>query len=381
MEKNKLNTAAISAAPAEKAADAQKDTKAVKADVTPAEKAAVAVEKVGVSAVEAASEVVAKSAVAAEKASDKKDDAKAVAAKDAEATDVQDDDEKAVKADAKDAEAADAKEEDDAEKVEDDGEYEEITVVEDVEVEEEVESVDEKGVKTVKTVKTIKKVKSVKKVKKIKKVEEPKEPDSIFIDHGAILPEYLPGTHLFALIRDPGTLYVYWNSEVESPNGWRLTAYDMSGRVMQSFTTSHKRGGRGYFHIATNLVSRVTLEKLEWDGQTGMTLESTIKIQEQSENRVEEKWIDVQDRHVVYEAPAQGQSPTYETARTIYQQHQNYIANPAAVVAGGGIEAMVANAPADLVPGQNPSSWFGPFRAPGSSDILVGSSDIHYGRK
>ena len=247
-----------------------------------------------------------------------------------------------------------------------------------------METVDENGKKVVKKVKTTKKVKTVKRVAKVKVVEEdPKEPDSIFIDHGAILPEFLPGTHLFALIRDPGTLYVYWNSEIESQNGWRLTAYDANGNVLQSFTTSHRRSGRGYFHVTSVLVSRVTLEKVELNGQTGMVLESTIKILEQSHNRFDEKWIDVQDRHVVYEAPAKGEAPNYDAARQRYAMQQNAMGNAGfdSGIAGGGIEAMVANAPEGLVPGMAPSSWFGPLRAPGSSDILIGSSDNNLRRK
>ncbi len=266
----------------------------------------------------------------------------------------------AVKAD-KDAEK-DAKADKDAD--EDEIEYEEVEVEE--------ESVDEKGVVT--KVKTIKKVAKAKK-EAPKKVAEPiYEPTSVFIDHGAILPEFLPGTHLFALIRDPGTLYTYWNSEIESANGWRVTAFDAQGNVLQSFVTTHKRGGRGYFHVETARVARVRLEMVGYAGQSEMVLESTIKILEQSHHRVEEKWVDFQDQTVVYEAPAPGQAPEYKAPVVSYDYAED--GTPIKrVVGGGGIEAMVSNAPQDLVPGMNPSSWFGPFRAPGSSDICVGASE------
>ena len=205
--------------------------------------------------------------------------------------------------------------------------------------------------------------------KKVAPVEELREPGSVFIDHGAILPEFIPGTHLFALIRDPGTLYVYWNSEVESAHGWKLTAFDARGNVLQSFTTTHRRSGRGYFHIPTMLASRVTLEMVQSDGSIGMKLESTIKILEQSKHKPEERWVDVQNNAVVYEAPAPGHAPEYSPALEAHRAQMN-------AIAGGGIEAMLAAAPADLVPGHAPSSWFGPLRAPGSSDIFMGSSDL-----
>lgn len=251
-------------------------------------------------------------------------------------------------------------------KDEEDGDVE----YEEVEVEE--EKVDEKGVVT--KVKVIKKV-AKKAAKEEKKAEEAPvyEPTSVFIDRGAILPEFLPGTHLFALIRDPGTLYTYWNSEIESPNGWRVTAFDAAGNVLQSFQTTHRRGGRGYFHVETARVSRVTLEMVKEDGQIGLILESKIKIVEQSRHRPGEKWVDFQDQHVVYEAPSMGHAPEYR-APVVPQDELS-------MVGGGGIEAMVSGAPKDLVPGMSPSSWFGPFRAPGSSDIFMGASDNNLRRK
>lgn len=200
-------------------------------------------------------------------------------------------------------------------------------------------------------------------------VEELREPGSVFIDHGAILPEFIPGTHLFALIRDPGTLYVYWNSEVESAHGWRLTAFDAQNNILQSFTTTHRRSGRGYFHIPTMLASRVTLEMVQGDGTVGMKLESTIKILEQSKHKIEERWVDVQNNTVVYEAPSPGHAPDYAPALEAHRAQMD-------AIAGGGIEAMLASAPSDLVPGHAPSSWFGPLRAPGSSDIFIGSSNL-----
>lgn len=147
--------------------------------------------------------------------------------------------------------------------------------------------------------------------------EEPREPDSIFIDHGAILPEFIPGTCLYALIRDPGTLFVYWNTTFESPNGWVLTAYDASGNVLQSFTSPMRRSGRGYFRVPTARVSRVTLSNITESGHSEVRLESRIRIAQQlgiaqSSPAFGERWVDFNRHQVVYEAPAQGRAPSYD---------------------------------------------------------------------
>ena len=147
--------------------------------------------------------------------------------------------------------------------------------------------------------------------------EEPREPDSIFIDHGAILPEFIPGTCLYALIRDPGTLFVYWNTTFESPNGWVLTAYDASGNVLQSFTSPMRRSGRGYFRVPTARVSRVTLSNITEAGHSEVRLESRIRIAQQlgiaqSSPAYGERWVDFKRHQVVSEAPTQGRAPSYD---------------------------------------------------------------------
>ena len=213
-----------------------------------------------------------------------------------------------------------------------------------------------------------------------KKVEEPVpvEPDSIFIDHGAILPEYVPGTCLYALVRDPGTLFVYWNAKFESANGWLLTAYDHSGNILQSFTTPARRNGRGYFRIPTARVARVTLSLITSSGTSEVKLESKIRIAEQlgiaqPRPAFDERWIDVQNHKVIFEAPAPGRAPQFAEA---------YQAMDAPALTGGGFDRAVE--------GQRiwdpTSSRFGLLNpgapgAPGSSDKLVrpGSSDSFIG--
>lgn len=200
----------------------------------------------------------------------------------------------------------------------------------------------------------------------------PVEPSSIFIDHGAILPEYVPGTCLYALVRDPGTLFVYWNATFESNNGWLLTAYDAAGNELQSFTTPARRNGRGYFRIPTARVARVTLSVVTDYGNSEVKLESRIKIAQQlgivqPAPKFDERWVDVQNHEVVYEAPAPGRAPAFQE---VYQSMTNQMT-------GGGFDRSLEAHNASMTsPNQtgSTSSRFGSLNAPGSSDTLVVSS-------
>lgn len=227
--------------------------------------------------------------------------------------------------------------------------------------------------------------KKAKKARKaaVKAVEEPApvEPDSIFIDHGAILPEFVPGTCLYALVRDPGTLFVYWNATIESPEGWILTAFDGSGNVLQSFRTPARRNGRGYFRIPTARVARVTLAPASpVENHVSFKLESRIRIAQQlgiaqPKPAFDERWVDVANHEVIYEAPAQGRAPVF---------HEVYQSMTGAAMTGGGydrsIETVNGTQGTEVSVYYSESSRFGTIRtpgsaAPGSSDIFAASSD------
>lgn len=213
---------------------------------------------------------------------------------------------------------------------------------------------------------------AVKKAAAAKEAVEPVpvEPDSIFIDHGAILPEYVPGTCLYALVRDPGTLFVYWNATFESDNGWLLTAYDHAGNELQSFTTPARRNGRGYFRVPTARVARVTLSIVNAQGGSEVKLESRIRIAQQlgiaqPRPAYDERWVDFQKHEVIYEAPAPGRAPAFAE---VYQS----VTAPA--MTGGGYDRSIETQNGAVsVPAGSLSSRFGSL--PGSSDTLIGSSD------
>ena len=195
----------------------------------------------------------------------------------------------------------------------------------------------------------------------------PIEPTSIFIDHGAILPEFVPGTCLYALVRDPGTLFVYWNATFESNNGWILTAYDAANNVLQSFHTPTRRNGRGYFRIPTAQVARVTLSIVDGGGASEVKLESKIRIAQQlgiaqPKPSVDERWVDIEKHEVIYEAPAPGRAP---------ESHEVYdrMKDPALTSRDGKHDQ-----DDDLAAGVcSLSSRFGKLSGPGSSDLLVSS--------
>lgn len=199
------------------------------------------------------------------------------------------------------------------------------------------------------------------------------EPDSVFIDRGAILPEFVPGTCLFALVRDPGTIFVYWNADFESPDGWILTAYDGAGNVLQSFTTPVRRNGRGYFRVPAARVARVALSNVRGSGQSAFHLESRIKIAEQvgiaqPAPAYDERWVDIQKHSVVYEAPAPGRAPECQEAFARVEQD-------GVMVTAGGYDRSYDGALMDEKGTVSTSSRFGKLSGTPSSDTLTGSSE------
>lgn len=177
------------------------------------------------------------------------------------------------------------------------------------------------------------------------------EPDTIFIDKGMLIPSHVPGTRLRVLVRDPGTTFVYWDSEHESAEGWYITAYDRAGNVLDSFFSGAKRAGSGYFHVSSLAIARVSLAVIR-GGQIAETkLQSDVSLRDQIKTlQSGEKWIDVHDHKIVHEAPAPGRAPEVEAGSL---PKDDVIANAM------GLRA-------------SPSSWvFGAPSAAPSSDALI----------
>ena len=87
--------------------------------------------------------------------------------------------------------------------------------------------------------------------------EPPEEPAEVFIDRGAVLPESYPGTRLRAMVRDPGTLYVYWEvDDAGQIDGWEVRALDPLGRTLAEFSTG-PLGRDGYLQPAAASIGRI----------------------------------------------------------------------------------------------------------------------------
>ncbi|MFA5624838.1 MAG: Rho termination factor N-terminal domain-containing protein [Bradymonadales bacterium] len=146
-----------------------------------------------------------------------------------------------------------------------------------------------------------------------------REPDTIYIDKGMLIPSYVRGTRLRVLVRDPGTTFVYWDSEFENPEGWQLTAYNRDGVVLDSFRSSARRAGSGYFHIPSLEIARVSLAIIR-NGKIAETkLQSQVSLRNQIKTLKEsEKWVDFHSKEIVHEAPAPGRAPQQHSPESLH---------------------------------------------------------------
>ncbi|MDX9721622.1 MAG: hypothetical protein RBU37_12805 [Myxococcota bacterium] len=158
---------------------------------------------------------------------------------------------------------------------------------------------------------------------------ELREPTDVFIDRGLPIPESYPGTRLRLLVRDPLTLFVYWETRRESEEGWEIRALGADGELLLTFRSPLKRSGSGYLHFPPERVARLLLLPV----QGGQALEPEIDA-DLSEVRVEpptemvERWVDWRDTarivappeyvapsHLFPSAAALRQAAEYETSQ------------------------------------------------------------------
>ena len=81
--------------------------------------------------------------------------------------------------------------------------------------------------------------------------------DDVFIDRGEPIPESYPGERMRVLVRDPGSLYVYWETEDGDPAGWEVSA-ERDGQVLHGFHADDPTSG-GYLRAPAADVQRVTV--------------------------------------------------------------------------------------------------------------------------
>ena len=85
---------------------------------------------------------------------------------------------------------------------------------------------------------------------------EPSEAD-VYIDRGEAIPESYPGERMRVLVRDPGSLYVYWEAEGGDPRGWEVSA-EREDEVLHGFHATSPTVG-GYLNAPAADVQRVTV--------------------------------------------------------------------------------------------------------------------------
>lgn len=126
--------------------------------------------------------------------------------------------------------------------------------------------------------------------------EEAGEPTSIFIDRGLPIPEVYPGQVMRVLVRDPRTLFVYWEIEGGQSAEWEICAYDNSGAIVSSFRTNGSASGSGYLYVAASAVSKVALAPIDGGGVARaprFEVPLTVSRKDFVMDTTEERWVDI----------------------------------------------------------------------------------------
>lgn len=92
--------------------------------------------------------------------------------------------------------------------------------------------------------------------------EEPAEGE-IYIDRGFPLPERYIGARMRVMVRDPGTLYVYWEiPENIDTEAWEVSAMDRADSPLDSFRV-RKDANCGYLRVRPEQVGMVLLRAVQ----------------------------------------------------------------------------------------------------------------------
>lgn len=79
------------------------------------------------------------------------------------------------------------------------------------------------------------------------------------------LPEAYPGNRLRAMVRDPGTVYVYWEQPTSGSEGWEVAALDPNGQVLDAFRTE-EGGTSGYLRVPHGALGQIQLRRVDGEG-------------------------------------------------------------------------------------------------------------------
>lgn len=111
-----------------------------------------------------------------------------------------------------------------------------------------------------------------------------------------------PGGRLRAMVRDPGTVYVYWEPSKETEaEGFEVKAVDSDEQVLDSFRTD-ERGRSGYIRVTPGAQGRVQLRPIR-NGEVGRPIAAawfSMSTGAPSDDRTE-RWVDVRPDQQVKE--------------------------------------------------------------------------------
>ncbi len=143
---------------------------------------------------------------------------------------------------------------------------------------------------------------------------EPSEAGT-FLDRGAVLPDRYPGTRVRVMVRDPETLYVYW--EVPPGTGgeaWEIASLDAEDRTLQAFRVGHG-GTSGYLHVASVSVERVMLRPVQHGlpAEPWATVDLAAALPEPPLVQGPASWVDVPAAFPDREPPPRHPDPRRET--------------------------------------------------------------------
>lgn len=93
-------------------------------------------------------------------------------------------------------------------------------------------------------------------------IVEPSETE-VYIDRGHPLPERYSGARMRVMVRDPGTLYVYWEiPEGVDSDAWEVAAVDRLSTPLDTFRV-RREANCGYLHVHPDQVGTVLLRAVQ----------------------------------------------------------------------------------------------------------------------
>jgi hypothetical protein len=143
---------------------------------------------------------------------------------------------------------------------------------------------------------------------------EPSDSAVVF-DHGAILPDRYPGTRVRVMVRDPQSLFVYWEVPADAGGeAWEIASLDADDRTLQAFRVGHE-GTSGYLNVASASVERVTLRPVHrgLPAEPWATVDLTASLPEPPLVQGPAPWVELPAAFPDREPPRRAALPGHRT--------------------------------------------------------------------